>query len=129
MIRIELALSLILDISRPVSAKERESMITMLEAAEDYRMERGVIASPDIARARVLLNGTTPTDAPALAPPTLVDVERRVLVEALRRHHGNRTHAAADLGITVRTVRNIIRRERIDVAAGVCVHTPEGSPR
>jgi DNA-binding NtrC family response regulator len=39
---------------------------------------------------------------------TLNDVERRVIIDALRFHSGNRTHTAKALGISIRTLRNKI---------------------
>ena len=37
---------------------------------------------------------------------TLNDVEKNVILEALKYHHGNRTHTARALGISIRTLRN-----------------------
>lgn len=37
---------------------------------------------------------------------TLDDIERRVIIEALQYHQGNRTHTARSLGISIRTLRN-----------------------
>lgn len=37
---------------------------------------------------------------------TLNDIERSVILEALNYHHGNRTHTARALGISIRTLRN-----------------------
>ena len=127
MMRIELALSLILDVSKPVSAMEREALINVLEAAEDHRAARGVVgANADIDRVRTMLNGHPGTESRAL--PALRDVAREIVLAALRRHRGNRTHAAHEIGVTVRTMRNIIRRERVDIPAGNCVHDAEGNP-
>jgi DNA-binding NtrC family response regulator len=43
---------------------------------------------------------------PDAGPCTLADLERRHILAALERCHGNRTHAADQLGISVRTLRN-----------------------
>jgi DNA-binding NtrC family response regulator len=37
---------------------------------------------------------------------TVAEVERELILETLRRCHGNRTHAANILGISIRTLRN-----------------------
>jgi two-component system, response regulator FlrC len=37
---------------------------------------------------------------------TLDDIERRVILDALHYHKGNRTHTARSLGISIRTLRN-----------------------
>jgi len=39
---------------------------------------------------------------------TLDDIERRVILDALQYHQGNRTHTAKALGISIRTLRNKI---------------------
>lgn len=39
---------------------------------------------------------------------TLDDIERNVIIEALKYHQGNRTHTARALGISIRTLRNKI---------------------
>ena len=42
----------------------------------------------------------------ALVGHTVADVERELILETLRYCHGNRTHAANLLGISIRTLRN-----------------------
>jgi two-component system response regulator FlrC len=39
---------------------------------------------------------------------TLDDIERKVIIDALQYHNGNRTHTAKALGISIRTLRNKI---------------------
>ena len=126
-VKIEFELRFIVDVTKPVTQLERESLYTMLEAAEDHRAARGVTQNPDIDRVRATLNGHPVTGA-ALALPSMRDVTRDLLLAALRRHHGNRTHAAREIGLTVRTVRNRLRAEHIDLPAGYCVHDAEGNP-
>lgn len=49
---------------------------------------------------------------------TLDDIERSVILQALKYHDGNRTHTARSLGISIRTLRNKLadyRRIGIDV--------------
>ena len=71
----------------------------------------------------------TELPAPSLAPnevvPLLIgstvgEIERELVLQTLARWHGNRTHAARMLGVSVRTLRNKIRQysaEGIDVPA------------
>ncbi|HDG98897.1 MAG TPA: hypothetical protein ENG73_12135 [Desulfobacterales bacterium] len=40
---------------------------------------------------------------------TLKEMEKRMIMNALRNHNGNRTHAAKMLGISVRTLRNKLK--------------------
>ena len=126
-VKIEFELRFTVDVTKPVTQLERESLYTMLEAAEDHRAARGVAQSPDIDRVRAMLNGHPVTGA-TLALPSVREVTRELLLSALRRHHGNRTHAAREMGVTVRTVRNRLRTEHIDLPAGYCVHDEEGNP-
>jgi DNA-binding NtrC family response regulator len=44
-----------------------------------------------------------------LAGRTLADVERDLILETLTHCSGNRTHAAATLGISIRTLRNKLK--------------------
>jgi DNA-binding NtrC family response regulator len=44
---------------------------------------------------------------------TLNDIERNVILEALKHHHGNRTHTAKALGISIRTLRNKLADYRL----------------
>ncbi len=44
---------------------------------------------------------------------TLDDIERNVILEALRYHNGNRTHTAKALGISIRTLRNKLADYRL----------------
>jgi DNA-binding NtrC family response regulator len=51
-----------------------------------------------------------PADAPTGAPPTTIEaMERQMIIEALRRHQGNRTAAARELGIDASTLFRRIR--------------------
>jgi hypothetical protein len=51
----------------------------------------------------------------------LAALEQMAILEALRRVHGNRTHAARLLGISLRTLRNKLRTLRL-----VGILTPDG---
>jgi two-component system response regulator FlrC len=44
---------------------------------------------------------------------TLNDIERSVILEALKHHQGNRTHTAKALGISIRTLRNKLADYRL----------------
>jgi DNA-binding NtrC family response regulator len=52
-----------------------------------------------------------PDDAPASLPvgATVAEIERELVLQTLARCNGNRTHAARQLGVSVRTLRNRIR--------------------
>ena len=53
------------------------------------------------------------TTMPSGWPLALAELERMAILEALRRVHGNRTHAARLLGISLRTLRNKLRVLRL----------------
>lgn len=59
---------------------------------------------------------TTPAPAPAsrFIGQKLEDVERSLILQTLDHTDGNRTHAAATLGISVRTLRNKLRDYALD---------------
>ena len=44
---------------------------------------------------------------------TLDQIERKVILEALKHHDGNRTHTAKALGISIRTLRNKLAEYRV----------------
>ena len=57
---------------------------------------------------------------PLLIGSTVGEVERELVLQTLVRCHGNRTHAARLLGLSIRTLRNKIRlyaADGIDVPA------------
>jgi Bacterial regulatory protein, Fis family len=56
---------------------------------------------------------------PMLIGSTVEAIERELVLQTLARCHGNRTHAARVLGLSVRTMRNKIRQYAID---GVDIH-------
>ncbi len=57
---------------------------------------------------------------------TLDDVERELILATLRYYRGNRTHAANMLGISIRSMRNRIRRYRSE---GATVWEPKAGLR
>jgi DNA-binding NtrC family response regulator len=65
----------------------------------------------------------SPPDSRSLAPSQIVPmligstieaIERELVLQTLARCHGNRTHAARVLGLSVRTLRNKIRQYATD---------------
>lgn len=62
--------------------------------------------------------GTAPADTDPGTPARLADVERAHILAVLERMKGNRTHAAAALGISLRTMRNKLALYREEQAAG-----------
>ncbi len=53
-------------------------------------------------------------ERPRNASPTLAEVERATILEAVARHEGNRRRVAEELGIGVRTLYDKIKRHGID---------------
>ena len=51
---------------------------------------------------------------PMLIGSTIEAIERELVLQTLARCHGNRTHAARVLGLSVRTMRNKVRRYATD---------------
>jgi len=71
--------------------------------------------SPSFTRSVPVVVGN-PNQAPANVPAeeegallSIAEVERRQILFALERCHGNRTHSAKHLGISIRTLRNKLR--------------------
>jgi len=55
---------------------------------------------------------------------TVAEVERELILETLRYCHGNRTHAANILGISIRTLRNKLHEYADD---GISIPPPASS--
>jgi DNA-binding NtrC family response regulator len=51
---------------------------------------------------------------PMLIGSTVETIERELVLQTLARCHGNRTHAARVLGLSVRTMRNKLRLYAMD---------------
>jgi DNA-binding NtrC family response regulator len=86
---------------KPVNANE-------LRAAVSRLLEGRTSA----AKANVDTNPPPDTDRPNIdIPPgtSLEDLERAAVEQALAQHHGNRTHAAKTLGISVRTLQRKLK--------------------
>jgi DNA-binding NtrC family response regulator len=92
------------------------------------------------AVARALERGSAPTDGSASSrapegrlnieiPPgtSLEDLERVAVEQALTQHHGNRTHAAKTLGISVRTLQRKLKAWGMPVMTSFQSHQPAGN--
>ena len=123
------------DAVRALTAHDFPGNVRELENA----LERALVMSPDgVIDAELLALepgpggayaalGLAPTDEPiplaARRARSLDELERQVILETLSACNGNRTHASARLGISVRTMRNKLRSLR---EIGIAV--PEPSP-
>lgn len=76
----------------------------MLIQSKDISIERRSVESPSVEAAPVVRDAND--KATWLPGETLDAIERNVILEALKYHHGNRTHTAKALGISIRTLRN-----------------------
>ena len=71
-------------------------------------------------RCRILRTLSPHQIVPMLIGSTIEAIERELVLQTLARCHGNRTHAARVLGLSVRTMRNKIRQygtDGVDVPA------------
>ena len=78
-------------------------------------VQRAVILSgdeADVAAEHVVLEDAAALETIDTGGRTIMELERDVLLATLARMNGNRTHTAKALGITVRTVRNRLRKYR-----------------
>jgi len=75
-------------------------------------LERAAILvdGEEIRAEHVLIDAATPTAAPATAPETMEQIERRAIEEALAATGGHRKQAAERLGIGLRTLYEKLRR-------------------
>ena len=79
-----------------------------LIGAQDIHIERrqGVLGQQIAAAALESQADRGAEQVPWMPGQTLNDIERKVILDALEYHKGNRTHTARALGISIRTLRN-----------------------
>ena len=97
----------------PGNVRELENLMERVSIFVDS----DVVRKEDVERLLRLGPGTEEkllTDANVM---TLKEVEKRMIMNALRRHNGNRTHAAKILGISVRTLRNKLKEYKEEMHA------------
>ena len=58
--------------------------------------------------------------APPLPGPSVMDMEKDLILSTLKRLNGNRTHTAKALGVSVRTIRNRLREYNLTSAGTTC---------
>jgi transcriptional regulator with PAS, ATPase and Fis domain len=113
------AMSLLESHAWPGNLRELENVIerAVITAAQGNDGQGGLIAVSDIhiERREASLAGSpdAKTDLNWTPGQTLNDIERNVILEALKYHQGNRTHTAKALGISIRTLRNKLADYRL----------------
>jgi two-component system response regulator FlrC len=77
-------------------------------------VQRAVIlcGDADVLPEHIVLEDAAPLEAIDTGGRSIAELERDVILTTLARLNGNRTHTAKALGITVRTVRNRLRKYR-----------------
>jgi hypothetical protein len=112
-------------VQAPAAARGTEGDIAAVPAVADDRRESPPGSPPNAGVPTAPLGAHAPLAADAvthtLVGRTVADVERDLILETLKRCLGNRTHAAAILGISIRTLRNKLT---VYAAAGSAVPPP-----
>ena len=85
----------------------------------DQTPDRPFVSTPALSMLSTIDRGIE-----QLVGHTLARVERELILQTLRCLHGNRTHAAERLGISVRSLRDRLRNYR---GQGECVPDPGDS--
>jgi two-component system response regulator HydG len=96
------------------NVRELENVVqraVILCGADEVEAEQVVLEEAPAAAAEAVRTGGR----------TIMELERDVILSTLERLNGNRTHTAKALGITVRTVRNRLRKYRTAADAGPAV--------
>jgi DNA-binding NtrC family response regulator len=90
-----------------------DCIVTPIHADELRRVVQRLIET----RQPISANSTLSSGATIDIPPgtSLEDLERAAVEQALAQHHGNRTHAAKTLGISVRTLQRKLKAWGIPV--------------
>ncbi len=111
------ALSLLDSHQWPGNVRELENVIERatitaqngLITVADIHIERrmgSLAGSSALVEAADSLGASAAANPPWAPGQTLNDIERKVILDALGYHKGNRTHTAKALGISIRTLRN-----------------------
>lgn len=119
------AVSGILSISRQPVCRDRGACSKVVEVLmPSYKAgetpDRPFVSTP----ALLMLSAIDRARIELLVGHTLARVERELILQTLRCLHGNRTHAADRLGISVRSLRDRLRNYR---GRGECVPDPGDS--
>ena len=106
---------LVNEIQRIIARSEDGTLIT----SEHLSPELKRTSAPGTAPASIAsFNSLTNTTAPGLSLPDAVEeLERRMIAEALRRHKGNISRAARELGITRRGLKLKLGRYAMSATA------------
>lgn len=106
--------------AKPVEGFDRAAIRALLDhpwpgniRELQHTIEKAVIfcEGTEITPSALQLRSDSP--APADAPTTLEDMERRMIREAVDRHNGNLSAVAAELGITRQTLYNKLKRYKL----------------
>jgi len=103
----------------PGNLRELESVIeraVLLGAGDEIRardLQIRVQSSQEIVLAEGFTAGGSTAGSTWRPGRTLDEIERSVILEALKHHDGNRTHTAKALGISIRTLRNKLAEYRV----------------
>lgn len=103
------AMSLLESHSFPGNVRELENVVERaVITSQDSSIQEKDIAIQQGMRGAILNEEMAENLEKAAWKPgrTLDDIERNVILEALKYHQGNRTHTARALGISIRTLRN-----------------------
>jgi two-component system, response regulator FlrC len=104
----EAALGLLESHTWPGNVRELENVLERAAlTAKDRHVTDGDVVIERRSVAQGIAQGLAERTDRSWAPgQTLDDIERSVILEALKYHSGNRTHTARALGISIRTLRN-----------------------
>jgi DNA-binding NtrC family response regulator len=113
------------DVGAAVQAMKLGAADCMIKPVEPSQLRRAVASLIEsMARRDHEIPRVSGSDRPSIdIPPgtSLEELERAAVEQALAQHHGNRTHAAKTLGISVRTLQRKLK------AWGMPLHSNYGS--
>jgi transcriptional regulator with PAS, ATPase and Fis domain len=103
----------------PGNIRELENEIERLVVlAGDEKIIGEELLSPRI-RQRQAGSEILPSNEPSGLPEAIAALERTMIADVLRRHHGNKTRAAGDLRISRRNLIRLVQKYNIDMRRGV----------
>jgi DNA-binding NtrC family response regulator len=96
-----------------VKPLDPENLRSLVDQAIDARAGRAKATSANGSSRPTSNSGNNNLEIPE--GTSLEDLERAAVEKALQQHHGNRTHAARELGISVRTLQRKLKAWRLPI--------------
>jgi transcriptional regulator with GAF, ATPase, and Fis domain len=105
------------EIQRIVARAEDTTTITADHLSPELRRVAGTVSAPGVASAHAAAAAAGASDQNLTLAEAMAELERRMIAEALRKHSGNISRAARELGLTRRGLYLKLERYSLKIAS------------